>query len=588
MATMTEAQRIGAFFRDIRIGRGVTLAQAAKGWSAPTLSRFERGELDISTDKAVELMARLGIENSDFWGFYDGRAANFPVQMLDEALAGQSDRIQARQQAYFAVHQVANPITEYAAVVFDAAMHWREADFHLSATQEQLLADRLAMPEHFYYLEQTVIKLIVGPASHELLELLKQRSEQLTDSWHTREIQLLMLWLGALMDRDRPLVDDLEARLESAFTQYRTDEIFVQYLPNWTYGKAAARWLRAPTVANYQAVMQIIADMQAMKATDDAAWFMNMFKRMQNGQVQHHHGLVDHRQSFEVSHNVAELFHHQRQYLGASLNDLAMNYSVSTLRRFETGQTQLGFGALVELFGELGMMPTQVFFQIGQSPDHPEGIIGLGTAVHQLQTDTQRDPAQIIDQFAVQVLNKPAVVLQTQRFILQTLADLESPKRLKNQARQILARLLATNHWGALEMFATLSVSKCLSLPELMPLYEQGARLISNDPMIAWPDRFFRGIDQALINAIKLDDAEAKLAVPQLSWLLTLATDVPAGWQAAGSWLIAMAILDPTAKRFAAVRQYLHRTLNVGHLDVFNALHTAWQDHIPSQWFDQD
>lgn len=121
-----------------------------------------------------------------------------------------------------------------------------------------------------------------------------------------------------------------------------------------------------------------------------------------------------------------------------------------------------------------------------------------------------------------------------------------------------------------------------------MPLYEQGTRLISNDPMIAWPDRFFRGIDQALINAIKLDDAEAKLVVPQLSWLLTLATDVPAGWQAAGSWLIVMAILDPTAKRFAAVRQYLHRTLNVGHLDVFNALHAAWQDHIPSQWFDQD
>ncbi|MEN2663038.1 helix-turn-helix transcriptional regulator, partial [Lacticaseibacillus paracasei] len=40
---------LGRFFQKIRVGRGLTLQEVSGEWSAATLSRFERGELDIST-----------------------------------------------------------------------------------------------------------------------------------------------------------------------------------------------------------------------------------------------------------------------------------------------------------------------------------------------------------------------------------------------------------------------------------------------------------------------------------------------------------------------------------------------------------
>jgi hypothetical protein len=49
----------------------------------------------------------------------------------------------------------------------------------LTPQQEQLLADELAVPERFAGLETDILKLIVGPASHELRLLLKKRIERL-------------------------------------------------------------------------------------------------------------------------------------------------------------------------------------------------------------------------------------------------------------------------------------------------------------------------------------------------------------------------------------------------------------------------
>ncbi|WP_125708825.1 helix-turn-helix domain-containing protein [Lacticaseibacillus porcinae] len=57
--------QLGQFFRLFRMSRGLTLQQAAGELSVATLSRFERGALDLASDKALVLMQRLGVEPFD-------------------------------------------------------------------------------------------------------------------------------------------------------------------------------------------------------------------------------------------------------------------------------------------------------------------------------------------------------------------------------------------------------------------------------------------------------------------------------------------------------------------------------------------
>ena len=76
-------EALGSFFRSQRIARGLTLQEVSSNWSAATLSRFERGEIDISTDKMLSLMTKIGIDELDFLEFYESIPANFPLQLQD-------------------------------------------------------------------------------------------------------------------------------------------------------------------------------------------------------------------------------------------------------------------------------------------------------------------------------------------------------------------------------------------------------------------------------------------------------------------------------------------------------------------------
>ena len=77
---------LGRFFHERRVGRGLTLQEVSGEWSAATLSRFERGELDISTQKMLELMTRIGIDELDLLEFYEANPVNFPLQLQDLTL----------------------------------------------------------------------------------------------------------------------------------------------------------------------------------------------------------------------------------------------------------------------------------------------------------------------------------------------------------------------------------------------------------------------------------------------------------------------------------------------------------------------
>lgn len=174
------------------------------------------------------------------------------------------------------------------------SFHWPEADYQLSETDEQVLADRLSVPERFNLLEIEVMKAVVGPASHELLELLWHRTKRMTAQWRRLpEIQILMIWLGALMNRDIELVDAIEPELRQYFTEWRQRPYIVEFYPNWQFGKTVATWLRDPTTHNKEQVEQIISSLRSAKIKTDARWFNLMFKHTQASRPHHNSSLRD-------------------------------------------------------------------------------------------------------------------------------------------------------------------------------------------------------------------------------------------------------------------------------------------------------
>ncbi|KRM87451.1 helix-turn-helix domain-containing protein [Lacticaseibacillus thailandensis] len=169
-------QALGKFFHEYRVGRGLTLNEVSGEWSAATLSRFERGELDISTDKVLGLMARLGIDELDFISYYITDWSNLPLDLQELIQLNDVPKLRKREQEYFANQPQTTNVTELVAILFRAGKFWPRARCRLTDEEEQRLADYLNNPGQFGLIEAEFFKAIVGPASHELLVLLAQRA----------------------------------------------------------------------------------------------------------------------------------------------------------------------------------------------------------------------------------------------------------------------------------------------------------------------------------------------------------------------------------------------------------------------------
>ena len=96
---------LGRFFHERRGGRGLTLQEVSGEWSAATLSRFERGELDISTQKMLELMTMIGIDELDLLEFYEANPVNFPLQLQDLTQLNDVGELERRKAGFLQLIQ---------------------------------------------------------------------------------------------------------------------------------------------------------------------------------------------------------------------------------------------------------------------------------------------------------------------------------------------------------------------------------------------------------------------------------------------------------------------------------------------------
>lgn len=584
----TNLESLGKFFRDYRVGRGLTLEEASGDWSAATLSRFERGELDISTDKAVGLLMRLGIDELDFLDYYEADGRNFPMELQELIQLNDVPKLRQRERDYFAVHPSRNNATELVRILFESARRWPQADFRLSAEDEQRLADFLSVPSQFSLVELEFFKAIVGPASHELLELLVQRAQTQPQDWRSQaQMQLLMVWLGALMDQDIPLVEKLRPILAADFVDGPYTYVTTEFLPNWTFGEAVYRWLKDPSPDNSRRIARIIQGLRALGVETDAHWFELMFSRAQVGTVHHNNNLGNHPRTIRTAKTVGEAFMSRREYLGLSVTDVAHTSSVSSIRRFETGQTNMSLGSLVRLSGELGLLVSQVLTQ-------PDGLHGQRQTLRSASGLISRLPAkqanQLIDQFTQQVVQMPEEIVAVERLVLKEAAgiiDFHSATN-KKVAEEIERKMLQMKRWGSLETHAINPLAEILGPEELALIFGKGQRVLERHPLTVGTNEYFRGLCNAIISVVDTyTPATAAAFLNTLDWLPRIADATPMRWRAVGMWYVARYVVNATADNLQRLELFLHQTQRVGHVDTIQILRTEWTHRLSPKLFDQ-
>lgn len=594
---MDYAERLklyGNFFYEHRVARGLTLKEAAGTWSPSTLSRFERGEIDISSERAFDLIQRLGLVIGDFTGLYDLDAANFPLRLDGLVVADDAASIDKLARGFFAANPRQNAMTELARVLFDMGKNWADPAYRLTPTDEQIVADRVAQPERMGPYEMQLLKPAVAAASHEFLTLQLNRTKRLVGNRHQYQgIYAMLYWLGALMNRDHDFIRIAQPIVDEAFASNRENEMYIEFVPNYRFGLLMRDYLAAPTDDNTQRITRFITDVRAMGGASDGDWYEQMFRHLQAGAVHHNPALADHASPFVETDSTAEKFRAMRQYMGLSIEDFSDVVSASTLRRFEAGQTELSFLKLMILAGRIGIFVPQLIHDPGTDTQHYMGFVAFGAAYAQvsrvLPPEADRvEPAEVLVRFE-RGFDRPKAVLQLQKFILTRAANPPIAPNLADQwnIEQVQEQIMSSSHWGLLDLLCLLYLVPSLDAAQMMRLFLHGSRQINQPSMPSGSAFYFQSLAQAWPRIVAMAERDAVRGfLRNMQWVFTVDIQDDNGWLAMAGWLIARNCVTPTADNRAAVTQYVRRALFVGHDLTVPTLTKLWAGLVPDDLFD--
>ncbi|WP_461226006.1 hypothetical protein [Lacticaseibacillus suihuaensis] len=364
---MAEDETIGAFFRKVRQGLNITLAQAAgAGGSAAGLSRFERGATDLSVASAEVVMHNLMLDAHDLMYWQDRQKGSWPLavpSLLNQEAAAELAPLLER---YLAAHRAdCGTVLQAAARLVAAYGSQPEAaGRELTPASEQLVADLLRYPDSWNTLQTSLLIAVTPFASSELLALLLTRlaalgqAQQGQPRWGLRQ-RLDTLGWAIIASNDAGLL----AQLDAVVAQQEEDRVPANV--NWQCECLVLRrgiaWAKDPSAANAAAVTRTLAltDKYAHAPVGNRA--RSLMQARVAGKRPHHNPdlrdtpadatlVFDGRRGFTDGPQLGVL----RRRLGLTLSQAAVAWSSSTQSRFENGESALGFGRVLALYQRLG------------------------------------------------------------------------------------------------------------------------------------------------------------------------------------------------------------------------------------------
>nr|WP_255323952.1 helix-turn-helix transcriptional regulator [Lacticaseibacillus paracasei] len=594
-----ELKRLGKFFKNFRVGRDLTLEEATgENWSTTTLSRFENGVSDISNEKAIGLIHQIAIEPQDFLLFPEASGA-FPMHLQPLIQTNDINALTKRRAAFFAENQKTTSMTKLAAVLFDAGIHWPEAKYHFDAEAEQIIADRLVIPENLTPFEWEIQEAIMAPASHELLMLLWNRTDRMQHNLRKEErgTILVKLWLGALMDRDVEFLDAVRSDLTSEMHKYGDLETYTEWQEVWHFTQLLEQWVLSQSVAHEKQIDDMITDTQSMGDISQAKYFNLIFARTRQGQPHHNLKLKDVDPMPIVRRKTAGgVIVGRRNYLGLHLNDIVLDRSKSTLRRFEKGETQLSFGSLVQLSEQMAVLVPTLLGSMNVTLQGQNRNITLWFSWYDIVSLRARgkdieSAQEVIDRTMDVMKDVSEKIREGQLFVLQRTAMEAGFKKFDEDAQRkvapkLLKQLLKSNHWGIFEYLILRYLCPLLAFDELTLLFQQVQRVLSKQPGFFGRPYAYGAMSLAFVCAAKAKSSdEAVNFLHSLSWINNIDEADGSRWMAIGSKQTALDLIQRTDESRTAVKQFITRCQDTGHFKVLDDLKAHWGDLVPNDYF---
>lgn len=346
-------QTLGELFRAFRTQRHISMKQAATGLNTATISRFERGQGDISLKIAGQLMFNIGMGVDDLGEMLGAQTQGFP-NGLQEIIKGQRTALATKVDNFLQQQTCAEPLAALIRQIQPFLRLPETEDRHLPLTLEQALADRLAYPSKWSNFELYLISSAVPFASHELTTLLWQRLTALTGQ--TLGYQRQALWrltLVALLHDDEPL-----------YAQIAVDMQRISPIPALQihFNSVMPQFLAISAIAEHRDPAPILGALRRVGATQLAAFLDHSVQTAGAKPAWHNQVIEDHYDSALAIDPDAKLMFgptlaRLRKQRGLTVKDVIGDWSAAAQSRFENGKTTLGFHSTLTLMQRL-LVPT--------------------------------------------------------------------------------------------------------------------------------------------------------------------------------------------------------------------------------------
>ncbi|WP_461224261.1 helix-turn-helix domain-containing protein [Lacticaseibacillus suihuaensis] len=340
-------QQLGAIFRQFRVNHGVTTQQAAgTTGSGATISRFEHGENDISTETAAALMYNIGMGPRELDDLISGPGYRFP-DPSDYVIKGDSAGLLSQIERYAEVHP--NFIESGPMKLIRTLIQNTNGTF-LTKSVEQATADVLAYPAQADMLELTVLLYALSRASVELIALI----------WHRLIVLPLeqIVWvqpficytaLFGVLRGGKPLRDEIRTDLRAHISNAKTE---ASYRVEYPIAKITL------ALADGQEVEPYLSALQVLGAKLLAKWLRKTIRNTQKSSATHNPQLVDNaKPALRIQPGESVLsgptLSKIRKQHGQTIDGLSISWSKAAQSRFENGKSQLGFLKTLQLFEAL-------------------------------------------------------------------------------------------------------------------------------------------------------------------------------------------------------------------------------------------
>lgn len=412
--TTSFSKDIGQMFKQVRTDQGMTLVEAAgTEGSVSALSRFERGETDISVAQAQLVARHMGLSEGDLQRMLSHLPGAFPSE-AELAIRCQDDvAIAYYRDHYLAEHteDTNNFLQKIVRLMFKYALLRPSTGVHLSVDEEQQLATFLRYPM-LSDLHGCVLLACLPFASAELLNLVfdwwVEANPELAVS-RSLEKQKVVYILGwcSLMRGDAGLMSRVLPSAREILERFSADLVVIEGIQLFLLEQKQLQQSSAQVEKDIQRRMHLIED---FTGNEQCNWLRELITTLNaDVSVWHNDALVLPEYDANTAQQVrtagstgqrrittGDVIGTVRRCFQLTMAEAAVNWTVPTQLRYEQGKLNLRFCNHLELLNRLVVFDNRNSIDMSNYDDSPD--VALQNTIQSYFFKVEEDPKSVADE----------------------------------------------------------------------------------------------------------------------------------------------------------------------------------------------